>query len=254
MQFSVRTDKGNVRDENQDGYANGIAPGGAVWALVCDGMGGAGGHQGGSVASKLACEIVARHIAENIDEAALAQDVQDVAHRAIVQANKAIFREAAANPALQGMGTTIVLTVIKSNVLTVAHVGDSRVYLVRDGTFYQLTRDHSMVQELLEKGTITEEEALNHPRKNLITRALGIEKSVDIEYKQFNAKKDDIVLLCSDGLSGCVADEYVFEIIRKTDFDKTAEALVDAALVAGGKDNITALLVGPNKSSGGLNG
>lgn len=240
MKVTAKTDIGRARTENQDNYRAGVLPDDTVWAVVCDGMGGA---NGGAVASRLAADSIEETFTQAFEGAALPKGIAGIQEEAIEKANEAIYLCSRQNISMAGMGTTVVSAVIRKDVLYLSHVGDSRAYMYRAGKLEQLTRDHSMVQALVEKGSITEEEAYRHPGKNLITRALGVGAKVETESVAVHIKPEDIVLLCSDGLSNYVTPEKIVHILQNSPFFETAGALVEAALNADGHDNITALLI-----------
>ena len=152
------------------------------------------------------------------------------------------------------MGTTVVCAIVKSNAVQYAHVGDSRIYLFHKKALFQLTKDHSMVQELIEQGTITEEESYSHPQKNLITRALGVSQDVQPDCGEVALSDGDVLLLCSDGLSNYVTADEIVEVLEHVPFYEMADALVEKALQAGGLDNITVLLVGVEQPEEEKNG
>jgi protein phosphatase len=157
----------------------------------------------------------------------------------IESANAAIYEKASSNEELKGMGTTVVCTLIKDDTCFVAHAGDSRLYLFREGNLSQITNDHSVVQSMVDNGHLTEEEAKIHPNKNIITRALGVHKDVDIDISDFRVNSNDIILLCSDGLTNCVDNAALIELLSNSEFDGLAEVLVNKANDGGGNDNIT---------------
>ncbi|MDO5602161.1 MAG: Stp1/IreP family PP2C-type Ser/Thr phosphatase [Oscillospiraceae bacterium] len=240
MRITAKTDIGRGRTENQDNYRAGVLPNGIVWAVVCDGMGGA---NGGAVASRLAADSMEETFTQAFDAEEPPKGIPGIQENAIEKANETIYLCARQNLSMAGMGTTVVSAVLRKGVLYLSHVGDSRAYLYRDGGLELLTRDHSMVQALVEKGSITEEEAYRHPGKNLITRALGVGPKVEAESVAVHIRQGDVVLLCSDGLSNYVTQEEMAAVMRDKPFFEAAGALVDAALDAEGHDNITALLI-----------
>ena len=154
-----------------------------------------------------------------------------------------VYEKARGTPSLSGMGTTVVCALVRGGLAQYVHVGDSRIYLFRNNKLLQLTKDHSMVQEMVEQGALTEEEAQNHPRKNLITRALGVGRDVEADFGEKEVSPRDILLLCSDGLSNCVSVPQIEETLARTPFYEAADALVQKALEGGGLDNITVLLM-----------
>lgn len=240
MKIAARTDIGNSRSENQDNYRAIQFPDGRVWAVVCDGMGGA---NAGSVASAMAVNTMKELADANLDKIAPG-DERGFLVASLEGTSRKIFDTAAGNSALFGMGTTAVEILVQSGVAHVAHMGDSRAYKLHGNELEQITRDHSYVQEMLENGKITREEADNHPKKNLITRALGVDPKLQAEYTNCTVVPGDILLLCTDGLSNMVSEEAMVKTIRNTPFFDVPDSLVKQALVAGGQDNITVLLVG----------
>ena len=183
MKLAGKTDVGRVRQENQDDYRAGELPGGAVWALVCDGMGGA---KGGREASQGACNVIEQVFQEQYAQCGAGQEGAFL-KKALISANRYVFNKAAHEESLAGMGTTAVCALVRGGEATLCHAGDSRAYLYRDGKLAQLTHDHSYVQELVDCGTITVEEAEHHPQKNIITRALGVDYRLDPEFTSVGA-------------------------------------------------------------------
>lgn len=226
MRFAVgaRTDVGRVREGNEDSYMVN-----EPLFAVADGM---GGHQGGEVASKLALDT----LREATDGAALAQAVQD--------ANRAVFEQAGQDPALAGMGTTLTAFLVDGDTLRLAHVGDSRAYLLRDGTLQRITTDHTVVEGLVEKGELTPQEASIHPQRSILTRAIGVDGDVQVDQASIQPRPGDRLLLCSDGLTGMVDEADIQRILEEhADPQAAADALVEAANEAGGQDNITAVIL-----------
>lgn len=221
------TDVGRARSANEDAYFEDET--GRVFA-VADGM---GGHRAGDVASATALEAVEHELG---DGATLVD--------AIVAANAQVFAKAQANPELRGMGTTVTAVQLDEDAALVGHVGDSRAYLLRDGELTQVTEDHSLVEELVREGRLTPDEAAVHPQRSIITRALGVDESVEVETYQVDLRPDDRLLLCSDGLTSMLRDEEIARVLREEDDPQAAaERLVEAANRAGGEDNITVLVV-----------
>ncbi len=240
MRLCAKTDIGSQREENQDSYRAGRRADDTVWGVVCDGMGGAAG---GRMASNLAAAVFEHMLEAGLGRLGPADKTKPLLAGAVEQANRVVYEKAGETPELTGMGTTAVCVTVRGGVAEYAHVGDSRMYLFRNNRLYQLTKDHSMVQELVEQGRLTEEEAQHHPRKNLITRALGVEPAVQADFGEKEVSPHDILLLCSDGLSNCVSPQQIELILTKTPFFDTADALVRQALAGGGYDNITVLLI-----------
>lgn len=255
MQISGKTDIGLRRANNQDSFATGELPAGGAWAVVCDGM---GGHAGGHIASKMAVDCISERIKNNFHEAMSVQSVRNMLESAVVYANAEIFDNAAKYRELRGMGTTVVTVVCFGDVAVVASVGDSRCYHIRSGNIDQITKDHSLVQELVDLGDISPESAKEHPMKNIITRALGIEDDVQVDF--FDISFDDaeeksennMLLLCTDGLTNHVSDDEILACMSNDKSENTnrideyTEKLVDLANENGGSDNITAVILAVN--------
>jgi protein phosphatase len=226
--IGAATDVGRVREGNEDGYLVDEAVG---LAAVADGM---GGHQAGEVASATALEALRAAVNSG-------QPVRE----AVEDANRAVFTKALSDPAFANMGTTLTATtLVAGGTLIVAHVGDSRAYLMHDGELSQITQDHSHVEELVREGKLTEAEAAVHPLRSVITRALGVDDEVDVDVYPVELQPGDRVLLCSDGLSGMVHNETIAaELRREEDPGRAAQRLVDAANAAGGEDNVTVVVI-----------
>ena len=239
MKLAGKTDVGRVRQENQDDYRAGELPGGAVWALVCDGMGGA---KGGREASQGACNVIENFFQEQYAQCGAGQE-EPFLKKALLYANRFVFQKAAHEEALAGMGTTAVCALVRSGNVYLCHAGDSRAYLSRDGKLTQLTHDHSYVQELVDCGTITEEEAEHHPQKNIITKALGVDYRLEPEFTAAKLKREDRLLLCTDGLTNMVPVEEMEKLLAQGTFYDLPDRLIEAANAHGGSDNITALLL-----------
>ena len=218
--------------------------------VVCDGM---GGGNAGEIASALAVEAIHAHlVAASCDVDLPLLDpfnhtVSAPAHRlasAIRAANDVIYRESRSRTDYAGMGTTVVAALLSEEALTIAHVGDSRLYLVRNGTIQSLTTDHSWVAEQILKGLITEEEAARSPRRNIVTRALGVESWVEVELAEIPIKNGDLLLLCSDGLTSAIHPNDILHILRGSDdLPNMSDRLISMANEAGGGDNTTVVIV-----------
>ena len=239
MKLAGKTDVGRIRQENQDDYRAGELPGGAVWALVCDGMGGA---KGGREASQGACNVIENFFQEQYAQCGAGQE-EPFLKKALLYANRFVFQKAAHEEALAGMGTTAVCALVRSGNVYLCHAGDSRAYLIRDGKLTQRTHDHSYVQELVDCGTITEEEAEHHPQKNIITKALGVDYRLEPEFTAAKLKREDRLLLCTDGLTNMVPVEEMEKLLAQGTFYDLPDRLIEAANAHGGSDNITALLL-----------
>lgn len=237
MKIIGQTNIGLVRSSNQDYFLTGKFDSGTVWAVVCDGMGGA---LGGDVASKLAAELIAERIIAKYRDEMTHSSVSNLFESAINYANIKIYDLAKKDEKLKGMGTTAVVAIVRENEVLVSHVGDSRAY-IKNSNIRQITTDHSIVQEMLDRGEITEEEAKNHPIKNFITRALGVRDRINIDFTSEDFGKDDILLLCTDGLSNFVDDNDLKDMLTSVD-ENVVGNLIDKANANGGRDNITAVI------------
>jgi protein phosphatase len=227
--IGAATDVGRIREINEDGY---LVDEGIGLIAVADGM---GGHRAGEVASATALEALRASVRKG-----------SALREAIEEANEAVFDKSLTDDDYRGMGTTLTAgTLAAGNTLIVGHVGDSRAYLLRDGEFRQFTTDHSRVQELVDDGRLTADEAAVHPMRNIVTRALGVDSSVEVDVYALKLEPGDVVLFCSDGLTGMLQDEFVgAELRRESDPARVATRLVDEANRAGGEDNITVIVIG----------
>lgn len=229
----AKSDIGLIRKVNEDSYV--FAP--PDLFVVADGM---GGHEAGEIASSLAAATIEEHVRLYKKSAA----AQELLNHAILQANQSIFQMAQDRPECTGMGTTVTAVYVEGETVYWGHVGDSRLYLLRDSEFMQLTKDHSLVGELLQSGTITPEEAHVHPHRNILTRAVGTAESIQVDYGSFTWLPHDQILLCSDGLTGLVSDSDIKNtLIDSENIADIVEILIDRALAAGGSDNVTAILI-----------
>ena len=235
MKIFSKTDTGRVRKANQDAYFAGRIADSAVFAVVCDGMGGA---NAGNVASQNAVRHISEYLIKSYRDSMRADEIEKMVRNAVISANIRLYDMSVGNAALSGMGTTVVLAFIRDGCAVIAHVGDSRIYLVND-EIKQLTRDHSVVQSRIEIGKITPEDAKVHPRKNVITRALGAEENVVVDSAVMSMSEGDTLLLCTDGLTNYLDDSDILNIFRSTDIADTPDSLVSKANLNGGGDNIT---------------
>jgi protein phosphatase len=235
VQMVTATDVGLQRKNNEDSC---IVVEEAGLCVVADGM---GGHLGGEIASNIAIETVSEAFKGRPRNGQDERKDAELLSKCIKTANKEIYRRGNADAALKNMGTTIVAVVLSGDYIVTANVGDSRIYRMRDGKLQQITEDHSWVGELRKKNLISDEDARSHPLKNIITRALGMEPTVEVDVKWEKAKAGDVYLLCTDGLTDLVPDA---EISRKmaasgSNLSAMATALIETANTAGGTDNIT---------------
>lgn len=231
-----RTDTGQQRKENQDacGFWRDTLSGDHL-LIVADGMGGAAC---GSSASRMAVSIIQEHFFNPVLQQAAINDRLELA---ILHANQAIYQQAAENPECQGMGTTCVVAAIAGRYAFLAHVGDSRIYLVREQRIIRLTRDHSLVQRMLDDGLIEEHEAAVHSQRNVLQRAIGPRREVvpEVRSEPVELLPGDLLIMCTDGLYGQMRDEEIFEIVQQHEPQAACDALVSLANERGGPDNIT---------------
>lgn len=239
MLVAAKTHVGLVRPLNEDAYAVEIdrLPHGV--AIVADGM---GGHLAGEVASALAVEAVLKQISESAELEP--REPQDLLVAAVKEANRVVFERASSTDGLNGMGTTLIVTLFDAERIYLGHIGDSRAYLLQNGDLRQVTDDHTLVHELYKNGQITLEEALHHPQRNIVTRAVGTDERVQPDLVQLEWGEGDILLLCSDGLTNMVEESLLSDILRAdVSLSAKVDALLDKAILAGGHDNITTVLV-----------
>ena len=243
MKIVAKTDVGKTRENNQDAYSAGELPDGVAWAVVCDGMDGAAG---GNVASTSAVKVIAEQITASYRASMSSKSIKNMLVSAINAANISVYDLAQANKELRGMGTTVVCALVTGSAAYIANAGDSRAYMLSGGTLSQLTRDHSVVQEMVETGKITQSEAKVHPNKNIITRAIGMKEDVETDFFEYHLKKGDVILMCTDGLSNMVEDEDIFAIIKSArDIVEAGQMLIERANANGGRDNIGVVLAQP---------
>lgn len=239
------TDKGKVRAENQDSFHLELCPEkDCLIAVLCDGMGGA---KAGGVASTLAVKAFASKVFEKLCAAKATVNVQEILQSSASQTNGVVYEFSRFSEDYNGMGTTLVGGVIKnSGSGHIINIGDSRAYMLdlKKGSIRQITRDHSLVEELVRFGAITPEEAKVHPNRNVITRALGTEATVDSDYFTFRLHSGELLLLCSDGLSNMLSDEEILaEAVRLREPEPVCRSLMDTALERGARDNVTVVAV-----------
>lgn len=253
-----QTDVGSVRDHNEDAIITNPDLGICVLA---DGM---GGHKGGEMASAITIGTVIETLTEDLknikpgktdDETGYSMESK-AAHDAVALANSNVFMSSSENEKYRGMGTTVVVLLFYDNRFSVVHVGDSRLYRLRDGILEPITRDHSLMQELIDRGFYTPEQARTSMNKNLVTRAIGIEDVVQIDVTEDIALVDDIYMMCSDGITDMIDDDLIQNTMLNcgTDLKKMAEELIREANAHGGKDNISVILARPIKPFPARNG
>lgn len=236
----MRTDVGKVRSENQDFGAlttpkeEAVSPAGGRLLIVADGM---GGHRGGATASRIATETVkAQYLGSET------KDIGTALHDALTRANARVYSESQTNPELRGMGTTTSALVIRGTEGWFAHVGDSRIYMVRGDAVKQLTEDHSLVATMVREGLLTAEEAENHPRRNVLQRSIGVGEEVEIDVRgPIELQENDTFVLCSDGLHGLVKEDEIKDI-AKLPIQQAANDYVKLALERGAPDNVTVIV------------
>lgn len=238
MRITAKTDKGYKRPDNQDKYVAGLLANGVAFGFVADGMGGA---KGGSVASGILCRVMEECLFQQNDN--MAMDEEKTVLDAIDVACGEIYHMSRSQENLQGMGTTISGVTVKGDLCTIYNIGDSRVYILRDGILNLVTEDHSVVQQLYSQGAITEEEMATHPQKNLITRAVGVRSDVETDVSEINLLPGDRILCASDGLTNFVPKDVMAQLMADEDFYNISEKLISTALTNNASDNITAVVM-----------
>ena len=237
MKTFSKTDIGMVREVNQDYVFVSDLPVGKLPNLfvVADGM---GGHKAGEFASRFTVEVVKEALADSSEE-----KPEAMIRQAITSANRKLLETAKQDSRMEGMGTTLVVATVIERTLYLANVGDSRLYLLND-EIKQVTKDHSLVQEMVRLGGIKQEEAKHHPDKNIITRAIGAKEDVEVDFYEYRLKQGDMILMCTDGLSNMVEDEEMLHIVKGSrDVVEAVEGLIERANQNGGKDNIGIVIV-----------
>jgi serine/threonine protein phosphatase PrpC len=246
-EICTQTDPGLTRDNNEDALTFDAA---TKLCILADGM---GGYNAGEIASGMAVAFIRSELGRWLSQAgkhANSREVRRAMEICVENANHSIFNAANSNPQYSGMGTTLVVGVFQGTRLMLGHIGDSRCYRWRAGQFQQITKDHSLLQEQIDAGLITPEQALTSVNKNLVTRALGVEDSVLLEVNEHRVELGDIYLMCSDGLSDMVSDQAIAAILSGAKpLEQTARLLVAAANEGGGRDNISVLLVRAKEAS-----
>ena len=240
MRGFAKTDVGKAREMNQDYYYIAKSEDNLQMYILADGM---GGYNGGEVASKLAIETTKNYLENNFDKInhekeAILKLIKD----SMEYANKVVYEKSKTEEELQGMGTTLDVCFIYNNKVYIGHVGDSRIYRIRGNNVRKLTKDHSYVQQLVEDGKITRQEAQHHPKKNMLTKALGCTNYVEPDIRARNIEKQDVLLMCSDGLTNMVEEETIYKIVKENP-ETAPEKLVELANDAGGYDNITVITI-----------
>ena len=253
IEIEGMTDTGLIRSHNEDSIGSDISIG---LVVLADGM---GGHKGGEVASALAVNTILNELPNELDKTVTlnTDDSNGFNHHSIAvrnavsRANSVIFEAASKQPQYEGMGTTLVVALFYDNRITIAHVGDSRLYRLRDHNMEQMTQDHTLLQELVDRGFYTPEEAKKSLNKNLVTRALGIEETVKIDLQEDIVLPKDVYLLCSDGLTDMVDDRRINIILEENNsqLDIACTELIQQAKDNGGHDNISAVLVQASKQA-----
>lgn len=243
MRFYGVTDIGKSRKENQDRIYFPKEESQVKYFIVADGMGGV---KGGELAASIAVDTIKKHIDENISKIELKKEsIRMLLKEAICKANKLILEKAEKTKGVKGMGTTIIVVLINGDRAYIEHVGDSRVYRIRKNIIRQLTKDHSYVQALLDEKTITKKEALNHPRRNVLLKVVGCEEEVEPDFTVKGFIEDDVLLMCTDGLTNMVSTREIYNMIveGKASIKETCIKLIDKANEYGGYDNISAILI-----------
>ncbi|WP_346869525.1 Stp1/IreP family PP2C-type Ser/Thr phosphatase [Clostridium sp. UBA5119] len=231
--LGIETDVGNKRTFNEDSVGYYEEEDFGIF-VIADGM---GGHNAGEIASKIAIDTIIEYVINHQKD----RSEEEILNEAILSANRKIYRESLLNESCNGMGTTLVGAFVRGNNLTMVNIGDSRGYILKDGQLVKVTKDHSLVQELLDNGTITNEEAKNHPNKNVITRALGTNPVVTADYYCLDIRGVYKILLCSDGLTNEVSEEDIFRVLQGYNGNQCME-LINMSKKNGGRDNISIII------------
>lgn len=250
MLTAYKTDIGLTRMINEDRVLVQEELNGFTLAIVADGM---GGHQAGDVASEMAIQLLHEQL-HHLERDMTLEQLEQLLQQTFQTVNAQIYERSLQKPEFEGMGTTVVVAVATERQVVIGNIGDSRAYVLQDGQLTQLTEDHSLVSELLRTGQISEADSEIHPQRNVLTRALGTESSAKIDLYHLDWYKEQILLLCSDGLTNHVDDEMIADILlEETSLQQRTDRLINTALEAGGKDNISVvLLANEDKQKDGL--
>ena len=240
MYLSYKTDIGKVRDVNQDSVMGGFISENTAVVVVCDGMGGA---QSGEVASRMAIENVYKRIVDNFRPDASSNSIRNLMLTAVHAANTIVYEKSIEDIDKNGMGTTCVAALVDGKHCYVVNIGDSRAYLLQKNKIEQVTVDHTYVQSLYDEGHITKEEMKTHKMRNVITRAIGVEEDVEVDYFEFDLEDNFSLLLCSDGLTKYCNEEKIYDCIFERNLEKGIEELIDFSNEKGGRDNITVAVI-----------
>lgn len=240
MYLSYKTDIGKVRDVNQDSVMGGFISENTAVVVVCDGMGGA---QSGEVASRMAIENVYKRIVDNFRPDASSNSIRNLMLTAVHAANTIVYEKSIEDIDKNGMGTTCVAALVDGKHCYVVNIGDSRAYLLQKNKIEQVTVDHTYVQSLYDQGYITKEEMKTHKMRNVITRAIGVEEDVEVDYFEFDLEDNFSLLLCSDGLTKYCNEEKIYDCIFERNLEKGIEELIDFSNEQGGRDNITVAVI-----------
>lgn len=235
-----KTDIGKFRDENQDRFRITMIGDNTAFAVVCDGMGGA---KSGGLAASVASDIVYERISLSYREDMESKSIKSLLISAFSAANSVVHDRSINEVENSGMGTTCVATLVNNGKAYIASVGDSRAYLLNNDSIKQITNDHTVVEYLHSKGIIDEDEMKSHRMKNLITRAVGIDVNVDVDYFEIDVTHGDVLLVCTDGLTNYCSDEFIYSVVYKKQLEQSLCELIDHSNMRGGKDNITAVLI-----------
>ncbi|WP_010252400.1 Stp1/IreP family PP2C-type Ser/Thr phosphatase [Acetivibrio cellulolyticus] len=242
MRFGVESDKGRVREMNEDSYKVITGKDGIPDTfIVADGM---GGHNSGELASRMAVDLSEEYLLKYLQPDESEEGIVSFICSMMEEVNKSIYFKAKESDENYGMGTTFVVGILLKGKLFIGHVGDSRVYLIRNSSLERLTTDHSYIEELIKNGSLTREEARNHPKKNVITRALGCEENVAVDTYSVDVNDEDIFILCTDGLTNMLSEDEMLSMIKNNDDPQySCSELVRLANEKGGEDNITVIIV-----------
>ena len=240
MKGQFLTDRGQIRSHNEDSGGFFHNPFNQYLAIIADGM---GGHQAGDIASQVATSIIREKWQES-NNFNVPEEAEAWLKEKVLEINKSIYDQSNQNEAYQGMGTTVVISICTDDFITIAHIGDSRCYMLNENGFKQMTEDHSLVNELIRSGEISVEDAEYHPRKNVLLRALGTEEQVVSDVQSISWEIGDKLLLCSDGLTNKLADDELGELLHSDySIEETGQKMVDLANERGGEDNISLVIV-----------
>ncbi len=242
MQVNFKSDIGKIRQSNQDACNGGLFSDGCAWVVVCDGM---GGHNAGDIASQSCVDMISNLITQRYNSYINDEEIIEIMKDIAVATNEYIYNMQLQDERLRGMGTTLEFVIARANKMYIVHAGDSRIYKLNNDEIMQITTDHSWVQQMVDLGYLTLEQARKHPNRNCITRAIGISENIEIDSMISEYSEKDLILICTDGLSNYFGSNELMQKVYENIQEDTIGKLIEDAKNMGGSDNITVAIISP---------